>query len=499
MKPLSKSKLLAYRQCPKRLWLELHALNFLDVDEKEEFAFEIGHQVGVLAREVFAAKKKTELIDLEEMSLDAAFERTAELVTKGTPIFEAAFRTPDALALADILIPSRQAGKRVWKMIEVKSSTKVKDYHRDDVAIQSYVARAAGLPLRSVQLAYLDNQWVYPGKGDYSGLFVTEDLTDEAFERNDEVKHWLADARKIARRRTAPRVAMGDQCNDPFECPFQHHCEQETVATEHSVFWLRPRRGSKLKAYLEKHDISDMQDVPEELLSDTQRRIRTQTLSGKPFLDKAGAKNALADHTLPAYFLDFETINFAIPVWKGTRPYQQIPFQYSLHRLSRIGTIFHKSFIDLSGEDPSLALAESLIEHCGQQGPIYGYNASFETARINELAQRFPKLSKALLSINARIVDLLPVAKAHYYHPSQQGSWSIKAVLPAACPGLRYEYLPGVQDGTMAMAAYFEAIDANTFEERQQEIEAELLEYCTLDTYALVRLWAFFSGSKLQV
>lgn len=186
-----------------------------------------------------------------------------------------------------------------------------------------------------------------------------------------------------------------------------------------------------------------MAEVPVGLLNESHRRVQKCTLSGKPYFDRRGAMADLQAHKLPAYFIDFETIQFAVPIWKGTRPYQQIPFQFSVQRLSRNGTLVETQFLDLSGDDPSRPFAEALIKACGQRGPVFVYNAAFETRRIKELAQRFPDLSADLLAINERIIDLLPVARARYYHPSQQGSWSIKQVLPALVPNLSYDRLGG--------------------------------------------------------
>jgi hypothetical protein len=169
-------------------------------------------------------------------------------------------------------------------------------------------------------------------------------------------------------------------------------------------------------------------------------------------------------------------------------------FQFSLHRLDASGQLEHTEFLDLSGNDPSESFAQSLIAACDGQGPVFVYNAGFEMARIRELAERFLSLSQPLLAINARIVDLLPVARKRYYHPSQQGSWSIKKVLPAVVPELRYDTLDGVQDGGMAMDAFLEGIHPDTPPERKAQIEQQLLAYCKLDTYAMVRLWQVFSG-----
>ena len=258
-------------------------------------------------------------------------------------------------------------------------------------------------------------------------------------------------------------------------------------------------QNKALKAHIEAHGLSELRDVPDGLLNEKQRRVKKVTLTGKVHFDQVSAARDLAQHKLPAYFMDFETIQFAVPIWKGTRPYQQIPFQFSVHRLARTGKLEQQAFLDLSGGDPSRAFAEALVGACGERGPIFVYNAGFEMARIRDLAQRFPRLAKALLALNERVVDLLPVAREHYYHPSQQGSWSIKAVLPAVCPDLNYGDLDGVQDGSMAMEAFLEAISPQTAAARKAEIEQQLLDYCALDTYAMVRLWAAFSRTTLKV
>ena len=249
-----------------------------------------------------------------------------------------------------------------------------------------------------------------------------------------------------------------------------------------------------MKALIDNDGVTDLRHIPDELLNECQCRVKTHTLLGKAYFDAPNAAADLASHKLPAYFIDFETVQFAVPIWKGTRPYQQIPFQFSAHRLSRTGKTEHTSFLELSGKDPSKAFAEALIAACGERGPVFVYNAGFETARIKELGERFPRLKKSLLAINERVVDLLRIAEQRYYHPSQHGSWSIKKVLPAVAPDLRYDALDGVQNGGMAMDAFREAISATTTDTRKAQIGKQLLEYCRLDTYAMVRIWQFFSG-----
>jgi hypothetical protein len=379
-------------------------------------------------------------------------------------------------------------------MIEVKSSTEVKDYHRDDAAIQAFVARTAGVPLASIALAHIDSEWVYPGGRDYQGLLIENDLTIEAFGREAEVKTWIADAQVIARKRSEPAIGTGRHCSDPYECGFLGHCQAQEPQTEYPVNWLPRVQTKALRALIEDDGITDMRHVPDELLNDRQQRVKTYTLSGTAYFDGPNAAAGLANHKLPACFLDFETVQFAVPIWKGTRPYQQIPFQFSMHRLGRTGKLQHQSFLDLSGNDPSKAFAKALIAACGDKTPVFVYNAGFETARIRELSERFPRLKRSLLAINDRVVDLLRIAQQPYYHPSQQGSWSIKKVLPAVAPDLSYEALEGVQNGGMAMTKFLEALSPTTTQAQKDEIKKQLLAYCALDTYEMVRLWKFFSG-----
>ncbi len=498
MRTLSKSKLMAFRQCPKRLWLELHSPELREDSSATQASFAVGHQVGDIAQRLYDPKGKGALIDPQVEGFEAAFARTQDLLKSNQPIFEAGFRAEGALAFADVMLPVKHGGKRTWRMVEVKSSTSVKNYHRDDAAVQAFLARNCGVPLSAIALAHINSSWVYPGDDDYDGLLLENDLTNEAFGRSDEVRGWIAEAQKVAAKKKEPRITTGVQCSSPYECGFYAYCVGQEPQVEQPIHWLPGRLGNGLAMHIDANGLIELRDVPDELLNDRQQRVKTVTLSGQTYFDQQAAAQALACHKLPAYFMDFETIQFAVPIWKGTRPYQQIPFQFSVHRLSRTGKLEQQAFLDLSGQDPSRTFAEALITACGERGPIFVYNAGFETARIRELAERFPRLAKALLALNERVVDLLPVAREHYYHPSQQGSWSIKAVLPALCPDLKYGDLDGVQDGGMAMEAFLEALALQTSAARKAEIGRQLLAYCSLDTYAMVRLWSAFTGKAVK-
>ena len=494
MRPLSKSKLMAFRQCPKRLWLEVHRPDLREDSASTQARFQTGYQVGDIAQRLYDPEGRGAVIDVGTEGFDRAFARTTELLADSRqPVFEAGFKANGALAFADVMLPEVVGDGLAWRMVEVKSSASVKDYHHDDIAVQAFVAQSAGVKLKSVALAHIDSSWVYPGDEDYRGLLKENDLSAEAFARTEEVRGWIADAQVIVAQPVEPEVAVGDQCYAPFECGFCNYCHRDIQQPEYPLDWL-PHLSSAKRERLAAQGVDDLRSVPEDLLSEKQSRVREHTLAKTVFFDAIGAASDLAPHGFPAYFLDFESIQFAVPIWKGTRPYQQITFQFSLHTLAESGLLSHTGFLDLSGNDPSRSFAEALIKACGSSGPVFVYNATFENGRLHALAECFPDLAEALTSISARVVDLLPIARTRYYHHSQQGSWSIKAVLPAAVPELSYDGLDGVQDGGTAMDAFCEAINNGTSEKRKREIEQQLLAYCRLDTFAMVRLWQFFNG-----
>ena len=488
------SKLVAFRQCPKRLWLEVHRPEFRQESAATQAVFQTGHEVGAMAQRLYDPKGTGKTIDFKTEGVSVALGRTEALLKSGLPIFEAGFAARGALAFADVLLPDEEDGELGWRMVEVKASTSVKAYQEDDVAIQSYVAKACGVVLHGVAIAHIDSSWVYPGGGDYRGLLVEADLSKRAFSRHDEVKAWIAEAQCVADLPQSPDIAMGCQCIQPFDCGFVSHCSAGLEPPEFPVAWLPRIQSRTLKSYIEDQRVNDMREVPVHLLTELQRRVRDVTVNGRIHFDAPGAARELSQHPLPAYFLDFETIQFGVPRWAGTRPFQMVPFQFSVHRLSQDGVLTTDGFLDLTGNDPSEAFARALAQACQERIPVFVYNAGFEGARLAELARRFDRLREPLLEIKRRLVDLHPIAQRYYYHPGQQGSWSIKKVLPTIAPHLDYSTLVGVQDGGLAMQAYLEATDQATAGERKAELERQLVDYCALDTLAMVKLWKFFTG-----
>lgn len=493
MQRLSKSKLMAYRQCPKRLWLEVHQPKLKD-DSGSVAAFATGNEVGELACQLFDRQGDGINVDPHLSNWEHSVEQTAKEIVKGNrAVFEAYFTIPGAMALADVMRPDPDYSELRWEIIEVKSSASLKDYHRDDVAIQTYIIEKSGTPLSKSGLAHINSSFVYPGGGNYKGLFTLEDLTEEAQGRANEVAKWLEEAQKIVALEEAPEIEVGPQCHEPFDCGFCAHCHKD-IPEQEDPFSMLPNLRWQRKETWKLQGIETLEEVPDEELSDTQAIVKSAHLTGNTHFDSEAAHSLLAQYGSPTYFLDYETIAFAVPIWAQSSPYQNIPFQYSLHRVDDDGSLEHFEFLELDGQDPRRALSETMIEQCGTEGPIFVYNASFERRVTGQLAELFPDLREDLIKILSRIVDLLPIARQCYYNPSQNGSWSLKAISPAIDLKLSYKELKGVQVGSEAGIAYLEACKPETSLERREELRQQMLEYCKLDTFATVRIWEVFTG-----
>ncbi len=494
---LSKSKLMACRQCPRRLWLEWHRPDLRDDTAATQAAFDQGHAVGQVARQLYDRNGKGIEVPRERVQ-DALAQSKTLLRDPSRPLFEAGFESATAYAFADVLLPVRRAGQRRWRLVEVKAANEVKDVHREDVAIQCYTARQAGVDLAGAALAHVGTAWVYPGGGDYEGLLQEVDLTRDVRQQEGAVENWIDQAQRVVKQPRMPEIETGPQCHAPYECRFLSFCQSQETQPEHPATLIPGKRRAALVALMQQRRDLALQEVPDALLSDRQRRVKHCTLRNEVAHDLRGARADL-QHALPHYYLDFETVQFAVPIWKGTRPYQQIPFQFVLLRHGRNGTIEQTDFLDVSGNDPSRALAESLIRACGRQGVIYAYNAGFERQVIQDLAQRFRTLREDLLAMADRLFDLLAVARERYYHPAQRGSWSIKALLPAIAEGDPYADLEGIREGGMAVEAFRRAIQSDTAEAERLIIAAQLKRYCALDTQAMRTVRDTLTGTAMPV
>lgn len=485
---LSKSRIAAWRQCPKRLWLQIHHPELLETSVATERSFKIGYEVGDVAQGLF----KDGILIEDNNNLSAAISSTkqAMIAHPNLPIFEATFQHDGLLVRSDLLVPKENG----YRVIEVKSSTSVKPYHVDDCAIQAWVLEQNNIAIKSIELAHIDTEFEYEGNGNYDGLFHYESLDDSVAPLLKFVPHWLSEARNTLSG-AEPTIEIGSQCNDPFECPFIAYCSRDIAAKKQPAFPLdiMYRMQVSIKAELREQGIEDALEVPSEYLNKIQQWIQRVSQTGiTELLPQAG--QVLRALPYPRYYLDFETIALAVPRWAKTSPYRtQVPFQWSCHIETKQGELQHAMFLSVSGEDPRRACAENMIAALGDDGPIFVYYQSFEKSRISELAKLFPDLAEQLLDINDRIVDLLPIARANYYHPDMKGSWSIKAVLPTIAPDLDYTRLE-VGNGGDAQEAYREIVHPDTPDARKQTLIEGLREYCTLDTLAMVRLVWFFEG-----
>jgi len=484
---LSKSRIVAGLQCERRLWLGTYRRDAMETTPGKQAVLDAGNDVGNLARELYGPGL---LIGHADNISKALAETTEALQCKGKrqTLFEAAFQHGDVLVRADVLKPVPGG----YDLIEVKSSTSVKDYHLVDCAIQAWVIQNAGIKLCRVYLAHIDSTFVYEGNDDYNGLLMAADITIEVTNLMEQVPTWVRRLQKILRGNEPP-ITTGEQCSKPFDCPFFEHCRsQEPEGPKYPVTILK--RSAALTRALFDEGYVDLRKVPiERLTNPIHQRIRKASVSGRPFLDPAAAEQ-LDELGYPRYYLDFETINFAIPRWAGARPYQQVPFQWSCHIEQRDGSLNEHAFLDLSGDDPTQNFAESLLRSLGKRGPILVYNKSFEAGRVTELADWFPDLADALMALNKRMVDLLPIAQKHYYHPAMMGSWSLKKVLPTIAPELDYGELDDVADGGQAQLAYLEAIHPETSVDRRTTLDTALRRYCGQDTIAMVRLLQALAG-----
>lgn len=480
---LSKSRILAGLQCPKRLFLSVHRPELLESSDTGAHAFSIGYEV----HDAFRSLCADAVLVGHDDDLSAALAETHEHLSQGSsrPILEATLSHGGVLVRIDCLAREPQG----YVLTEVKSSTSVKGYHLNDAAIQAFVAAGAGIPLARTVLAHIDSGFIYPGGGKYEGLFLLEDVTGQVAELMRQVPSWINQFQTMLMG-AEPEVAPGDHCFDPFECPYYFHCVPEE-GPEYPVEILP--RTSAVEKQLVAEGYTDLRQVPGERLTDPKlQRVWRATVEGKPYTDPT-LGIALAEMPWPRAYLDFETIQFPVPRWVGTRPYQQLPFQFSCHVEHANDLLDHFPFLDISGDPPFLRLVEVLLEATRIPGPIVTYG-HFEKMVIGILAELVPCYSGHLMALRERIVDLLPLLRQHYYHPSMKGSWSIKAVLPTVVPELGYSHLGEVRDGGGAQAAYLECINKGGDPNRRVKLEKDMLDYCGLDSLAMVELVRHFQG-----
>lgn len=484
---ISKTKFCAGVQCLKRLYLLAHSPELgAQPDSADEAIIEQGREVGLLARTLFPDG----IAVSSEGGLDKAIRATRELVAnREVPaIFEGTFEHGGVLVRVDLL--QRRRDER-WQLIEVKSTTEVKDHHLEDVAIQHRVVTRSGVDLAASCLAHVNREYVYDGGCvDPHRFFSIKNLTRQVERLQPELTVQLRSEFRTLAMPEAPNISAGRQCSDPFTCEFFDHCNPP-IPDDHIL--RLPRIHASTVAKLVALGVQSIHDIPEDYpLTGRLRRACASVQMGEPWFS-AELRNELGRLEYPLYFADFETVNPALPRFVGMRPYDQVPFQWSVHVQRQPSTApEHFEFLETSESDPRPAFASALCDVLGDRGSIVVYSQQFESQRLSNLASWLPEFSGRINKIQRRLWDLLPIVRKHVYHPAFGGSYSLKSVLPALVPEMTYEGME-IADGQAAGLAWESLTSGDCCEAERQRKRQALLDYCGQDTLGMVRL-----AEKLQ-
>ena len=481
---LSKSLYIRGLQCEKSLWLKKKKPEVLQApDDGAQAIFDTGTSVGELACELFSGGERIEYTG----DFGSQMAKTKELIEHGAKvIYEATFCFDSILVMVDIL----RIGKDELVINEVKSSTSVKDVYIDDASIQYYVISSLGYKVSAINIIHIDNSYVRGEKLELDKFFYAEDVTEQVKQKQADIPQIISKFDEILSKDVEPDIDIGPHCSDPYNCDAWEYCwRKQRGIPEYSVFDISRLRSDK-KFELYKNGVVKFEDIKEldKFNASQQIQIRSE-LSGEQIIDKEAIKEFLDTLSYPLYHLDFETFQQAVPEFIGLSPYEQIPFQFSIHKDDGRGNLEHFEFLAEVGADPRYELALNLIKFIPQDACVLAYNMSFEKKVIRRLAEIYPQISNELMAIHDNIKDLMvPFAIKSYYHPKRQGSYSIKYVLPALVPEFEsaYKDLNLIHHGGEAMQAY-EAMAYMPADEREAYKKA-LLAYCKLDTLAMVKV-----------
>lgn len=486
---LSKSLFIRGLQCHKSLYLQKYRPELKgEVSEETEKRFDVGYEIGDLAQGLFPGGV---IVPYEGLSHSEQIDMTQSLIRQGiSTIYEATFFHNGVFVKADIL----HRGNSGWEIYEVKSSASVKDYHLNDASIQYYVISGTGLPISKVFIVHINTDYVRSGDIDVDKLFTLVDITETAKAKEPFIKEELQ-KRQCMLQEDEPAIDIGPHCDDPFECDFKSHCWSHIPSP--SVFeYAGIGRPDGFALY--RKGIVRMEDVPIQSLEWRQKMQLEGLLHKKNHIDIATVKKFLDALRYPLCFMDFETLfGVPVPLYDGTSPYQQIPFQYSLHIIpEKGGGLFHHEFLSEGSTNPQGKFIDSLLAVLPKESCILTWNQGFEIGRLRELSDAFPQREKEIKTIIANIKDLMaPFRDKSIYHWQFNGSYSIKAVLPALVPELSYDNL-NISDGGTASSAWLHMIQSKD-EKEKSVIRKQLLQYCHLDTFAMVRVLEKIKGMAL--
>ena len=482
---LSKSLYTRGSQCPKSLWLKKYKPSVLTPpDASAKAVFETGNAVGELACQLFPYGKVAQFTrDYDEM-----IATTKKYIDEGVQnIYEATFNYNGTLVMVDILHVDEEG----VSLYEVKSSTSVKDIYLHDVSIQYYVLKNLGFHIKSANVVHINNTYVRGDELELDELFSVLDVSEEVLDLQESIPHRLEEFENyLDDKDNEPDIDIGKHCKNPYECDAKDYCWRvQRNIPEYSVFNIF-NLGSKKQVELYEQGIVDIGDIPDTFdMTAKQRQAVNNYKANVTHIDKEAIRAFVNTLTYPIYHLDFETFQQAIPEWKGISPFMQIPFQYSLHIEYEDGRLEHREFLAVDGIDPRALLAQRLCEDIPGDVTVLAYNMGFEKGVIRKLALEYEAFSDNLLEIHDNIKDLMiPFQQKHYVTPSMNGSYSIKYVLPALVPDMAeaYKELDGVQNGGEAMSAF--ANMSKLGDDEKEKMRNSLLEYCKLDTLAMVRV-----------
>lgn len=487
---LSKSKYCALRQCPKLAWLQKYKPEEQTITPDLQARFDAGNEIGDLAMGLFGDFVEVTAYKGEKLDLARMIERTKEEMDRGTEVICEASFSYDGLYCAVDILKREDVG---WAIYEVKSSTdSEKDVYAADVAYQKYVLEHCGVNVAGTYVVVINNEYVFDGTLDIHGLFRIEDVSKAVEAESGEIERVLALGRKYLLSDIEPAIDLSEACHDPYHCSYWEYCTKYLPQPNVFDLYRMPFRTKLEHYYCGEIAFSDL--WKSRTIHDLkQLRQIDCTLHGYgDVVDAECISEFMEKLSYPLYFLDFETVQYVVPRYIGSKPFEQIPFQYSLHYIEREGgELNHREFLAEAGKDPRRAIAEALCRDIPKDVCVTAYNKSFECGRLKYLAEAYPDLAGHLLNIRENVVDLLvPFQSGWYYNPAMGGSFSIKSVLPALFPDdpeLDYHNLDDIHNGSEAMNA-FPAM------EHMEPVELErtrknLLKYCELDTLAMVKIW----------
>ena len=480
---LSKSTYIRGLKCAKSLYLNKHKKHLRDeLSPMQKAIFNQGNLVGELAQKLFP--KGVDCTSQTFYNFNDALLKTKKAIEDNVNvIYEAAFQHNGVLAILDILVKDKQG----WKAYEVKSGTSISSTYIKDAAVQSYVIENCQIKLEDFFIVHINNKYIRKENLELDKLFTITSVNEKIKQLTNEVPENIAKQKAILEKTKAPEIKIGPHCTAPYTCDFMGNCWKEIP--EYSIFDVSNLNQDK-KFDLFNSGTTLISEIPEKFpLSKNQSIQVSCEINQGEIIAKDQLNLFLAELSYPLYFLDFETFSSAVPIFKDSKPYQQIVFQYSLHIQEKEDEApRHYEYLAQSEKtDPRKNFAKSLVEHCKGNGSIIVYNKSFESSVIRQLAKLFPEYNTELLQINERIKDLMiPFQKKWYYNYKMKGSYSIKAVLPAMINELSYEDLT-IKDGGIASHTFAQMINGS-FEGNTEKARENLLAYCKLDTLAMVEI-----------